>query len=186
MLYSNYIDINDISSIIENMDPIDQRTYINLYKNYNLLHKNYDFDSIINIKDNIDIKEKLNNLEDKVYTVNSKILSEKERIVLELKNIERFLTKNTKIKNDELPIELLEKTFNELEELNRILEQIGTDDPKMINYFKKRISILQASIGINIKFFVPALETFEEKVNILISDDRKKGSKDEKIKIGKR
>lgn len=177
MLSNHYIDMDDILSVIEKMNPINQRTYINLYKNYNLIHKNYQFNSI---KDEKEIQEKLNALEDKVYTVNGKVLSPKERVVLELKNIARCLNEN-----NQLPEELLERVFHELEELNRILKRVGLTDPKMIEYFKKRISILQASMGMNVKFFGLSLEIFEEQIEMLSSDEKvlnKKNSSDETFK----
>ena len=40
----------------------------------------------------------------------------------------------------------------------------GLVDDNIIKYFKKRISILQAYLGMNIKFFNEALEVFDEQI----------------------
>ena len=39
-------------------------------------------------------------------------------------------------------------------------------DNDMIKYFKKKISLLQAYLGMNIKFYNEALEAFDEQVLI--------------------
>ena len=82
---------------IEKLDIDEQQLYMNLYKNYDLLYKNYGLKvQKINTLDFVDFdtKRKLSKLEDKIYTVNGKVLTQKERIMLELKNILRFLSKN--------------------------------------------------------------------------------------------
>ena len=90
---------------------------------------------------------------------------------MELKNIKRNLNKKINLEDD-----LSTKAFNQLEtnaryelkELSKLLKEVGTTNPQMVNYFKKRISVLQASLGISIKFFNASIETFEEKINILL------------------
>lgn len=159
----NYVDVNKMSSIIKNMDPAKQKLYMNLYKNYNLLYNNYNLkEQKINSLDAIDpeTKRKMSELENKIYTVNGKVLTQKERVILELKNILRFISKN----EVRVPNNVKDIVSKELTELDLMMEKNGLLDNDIIKYFKKRISILQAYLDMNIKFFNEALEVFDEQI----------------------
>lgn len=159
----NYVDVNTMSGIIKNMDTEKQQLYMNLYKNYNLLYNNYNLkEQKINSLDVVDseTKRKISELENKIYTVNGKVLTQKERVILELKNIFRFLSKN----GDRVPDKVKTIVSKELTELDSMIKKNGLFDNDIIKYLKKRISILQAYLGMNIKFFNEALEVFDEQI----------------------
>ena len=167
----NYVDVDSMSNVIMDMDVDKQQLYMNLYKNYNLLCENYNLEENgINSCDGIDYntKRKIDELEDKVYTINGEVLTQKERVLLELKNIFRFVLKNS----DRIPNETSVFISNELSELDSIMQKKGLVDSDIIKYFKKRISILQAYLGMNIKFFNEALEVFNEQM--LVTKIRKR------------
>lgn len=90
------------------MDLGTQQLYINLYKNYNLKEQKI---TSLDVVDN------------KVYTVNDRKLTQKGRIILELSQLDSMMKKNDLV------------------------------DSNIIDYLKKCISILQAYLWMNIKFF---------------------------------
>ena len=159
----NYVDSNYMTSIIKNASLEDQRLYMNLYKTYDLLARNYNLKpQIIDSLDLIDEKTKaeLRKIEDRIYTINNETLTSKERIALELKNIVGFINRN----GDRIPKEIKQKVLNELEELKAVSKRNDIANKDMIMYFKKRITILQAYLGMNIKFFSAAIEVFDEQI----------------------
>ncbi len=162
---NEYVDTNYMTNIIKDMDSDQQRLYMNLYKIYNLLNKNYNLkEQRVNSLDPIELsaKRKINEQEDRIYTINDKQLTQKERITLELKNILRYINKN----GERISSSTKKRVLDELNELNTISKRNENNmtNQDMINYFKKRISILQAYLGMNIKFFNAALEVFDEQI----------------------
>lgn len=146
-----YIDFDFIES------PEDTIKLNNLYKNYEMIYKN--FASKENVYPTKDKKviAKLYELEDKIYTIGKRKLSDKERIILEIKRIENYIKKNKDIEP-----KILKKTKNELEHLINLVNQNCLENDDFIYYFKSKISIIQAYLGLNITFFVAALETYED------------------------
>lgn len=165
-----YISANMMAEILKKTDLEQQQLYMNLYEIYMLLAQNYNQDynlkepqknSIDSISlDSIDNKIKLSELENKIYTVNGKVLTQRERIIVELKNIHRFINKNS----NRIPSTTQAIVSSKLKELNSIIEKNELTDNEIIKYFKKSISILQAYLGIKIKFFNEAVEAFDELV----------------------
>lgn len=162
------VDENVMLAIIKDIDNDNQQLYMNLYKIYKLFYVNY------NLKES-NTQKKLNELEDKIYTINGQVLTQKERIILELKNIYKFIQKN----DNKISSITKQTIYNELNSLNNILRKNIQFDNDMIKYFKKKISLLQAYLGMNIKFYNEALELFDEKILIA------KINKDAKLKLNK-
>ena len=121
---------------------------IKLYR----LYKIYDLISKVSEKNGKDVIEKL---EDSIYTVDNKVIEDKERISLELSNISDAL-KN--VENDKLRNEI---SF-ELNKLKNEFEELDLSDKSVLLYFKKNISILQSSLGIKNTFLLAACEAFLE------------------------
>ena len=161
----NYLDENSMVAIMKSMSPEKQQLYMNLYKIYRIFYANYNLkDQKINSLDRIepDTQRKLSELEDKIYTINGQVLTQRERIILELKNIYKFIQKN----DNKIPTTNKQIVYNELKSLNIMLRKNISLDNDMIKYFKKKISLLQAYLGMNIKFYNEALEAFDEQVLI--------------------
>lgn len=169
-----YVDTDYMVSIMKGLTPEQQKLYMNLYKNYILFYSNYGLPKqTIDSLDPIDMgtKKKIRKLEDKVYTINGIVLTEKERIVLELKNISRFVEKNGSSISEETKSIVL----TEMQVLNSTIAEKGYLDNDMINYLKKSISILHAYLGMKIKFFNAALEAFDDQILMSRVNTNKKG-----------
>ena len=155
-----------IIKIIKESSEDEKILYKNLYDNYNLIYKNYD---INNLPENINYDSKiidskakleLEKLEDRVYTVNGRVLSQKERIAIELKNILRFINDNESNIDKKLCLALMK----ELKLLMSLKTKIDLEDPTVIKYMKKHISIIQSYLGLKIKFFNAAIEALYDQI----------------------
>lgn len=154
--------LNEVADLINSMERNDQKISINLYRNYSLINKKYDLGLTVGKTSyciNQGAMRKLNKLEDRIYTINGKVLTQQERIILELKNILKFLSRNKNIPN-----EIRNSIYREIDELYSIIKSTGLSSSEIIKYIKKRISIMQATLGIKIKFFNAALDVFIEKM----------------------
>lgn len=160
-----YIDTKKMSNLLKELEVKEQKKYINLYKYYDLINNKYNIKSDIDMDNNYNYYGDLEKLEDKVYTINRKLLSDDERIILEIKSIASYLEKNI----DKLPSDLVSYVFEELKELNELIHDGELKNSNMIDYFKKQISLLQASLGLKIKFYNAALEVFDEQIKLLMA-----------------
>lgn len=102
----------------------------------------------------------LSKCEDVIYTINGKKIPEIKRIELEVSKISKKLNdnkQNTKINND-------------ISEIKKILKNISLDDKNIVEYVKKKISVMQAMLGINNTFLEESYKVFlEEYRSIIIS-----------------
>ena len=112
-------------------------------------------------------ENKLLQLENKIYTINGKTMTEKEKIIFETNRIYKVLEK----KELNISLEDRENILFDLETINNLLEKYNNIlDDLTIKYLKKKISILQATVGIENNFFKATHEAFLEKYrNIYIS-----------------
>lgn len=114
---------------------------VRLYSNYNLVNEitngNYE-------------QEIIKKYEDYIYTINDLVLSDKARIILELKNIRKKLSNN----KDIIP-EWQEQIENDLFHIENLLNY-----DKYTNYIKEQLSIIQTLLGLKITFFNSAYELF--------------------------
>lgn len=161
-----YIDAKKMSYLLMNMDMKEKNIYINLFKYYTLINNKYR-GKVREELDSYNYYNDLDKLEDKVYTINRNVLSDEERIILELNRIFRFLEINI----NKIPSELAKYVFDELKELTGLISEEELKSPEMVIYFKKKISLLQAALGLRINFFNAASEVFKERVELLIAKD---------------
>lgn len=137
------IDINIIKEYLaEENDRIRLKSFLRLYSNYSKLAKFSD--------------EELENFENKIYTMDGKALSDKERIKKEIVTIKSSIKKNS---NTEI-----------VNYVNRILSNIDLilnyDDDVFngyIPYLKKCICEIQSVLNSDITFYRSSCELFEEK-----------------------
>ncbi len=127
---------------------------LNLYKIYELCRKI----SNGNLKRNKDL---LDEVEDKIYTINGKVLSQQERIALEIKRVYKVCSgiKDEKIKN---------AFINQLKDIVGIID-FNFDDPKFKSEFnqdelyyiaKQTLSVAQAKLDMPISFLYSASTVF--------------------------
>lgn len=117
----------------------------NLYKTYELVNKATNGKYYQN-------KQKIERYENYIYTFNDKVLSNKDRIELELKRI----TKKNKSNK-----ESSQEQKNEIEKEIKKLNNLKYND-NYTNYIKRKISILHAKLGIENTFLGAAYEAFVE------------------------
>ena len=118
----------------------DNEYILNLYRIYELCSK-------ATGEDVLEHKKLLNSLEDKIYTVKGKTMSQESRIIYETKKI-----LNKPITDKKL-----------LEERNRLLTSLvdlDLNDEKSVNSIKNKIVVLEAKINLPINFFYNACSSF--------------------------
>lgn len=144
------IDINVIKDYLANSkDEIELKCFLRLYSNYSKIN-GFSF-------------QELNNLEDETYTIEGKILSNKERISKEIVIIKSKLNKcrNTKI---------FEYASEKLQEIEAVLSHDENVFKEYVPYLKKTISELQAILDLNICFYNDSYKGFKEKYNALLEE----------------
>lgn len=116
-----------------------------LHKTY-LLVSNYANGDIFSNRENID------KLEDKIYTVNGKVLSDEDRVKLEFSRIMKKVKETNLIKQKEVSfyIELLDSLF-----------KVNLSDD-VILYIKKIISLLQVMLDMPNSFLYASVLVFKE------------------------
>lgn len=119
------------------------------------LYRLYKIYNLINIVLQKTGRASVEKLEDAIYTVDNKVLSDKDRIVLELSNITDQLN-NINDGNLRNEVDL------KLNTLKNELEELDLSDKTVLLYFKKNISLLQAKLGIENTFLLAAFEAFLE------------------------
>lgn len=152
--------------VLNNMiNEYDDSAYIKrLYDIYNLTSKlvDNDFDNG---------KKLLNQLEDEIYQIGDNILSNQERLSIELKNIIRVNENNNDLskknlieKKIENILELMDEVFDKNIDENYIMDSLKTkiDEVKENAIFnmKKKISIMESELNIPITFFYAASTAF--------------------------
>ncbi len=117
------------------------------------LYKIYELCSKITNNNILKRKKILDSLEDKIYTINGKVLSQKERVALELKRIIKEFSKcqNEKVKND---------IAAELNALIIFMDSNESDTKKYYAILKQKIAVIEAKLNININFFYAASMAF--------------------------
>lgn len=118
-----------------------------LYKTYNVVK--------YVLEKNKEGKQIISKLEDSIYTVDNVILEDKERIKIELSNISDILDGL----DDE---ELKQKTYSDFNKLKAEFEELDLSDSSILFYIKKKISILQAIIGVKNTFLLASYDAFLE------------------------
>lgn len=122
---------------------------IKLYKNYKKL---YDYTK----GDIINNQNKINALEDEIYTINNQILSEFDRIKLEVIKIQN---KYQSCSNSQKAL-----AYNYIKQiLNIINDKEFVNNPESILYVKKIITTIQLILDMNITFLYTAYLFFTEK-----------------------
>lgn len=116
-----------------------------LYKTFNLVN------SITNgqIEEN---KIQLRQFENKIYNINGVVFSESEKLKFSLDTVCDALKKMNKENNQH------DSLYTEIE----TIKELDLRDDKNIGYAKKKISIMQAKLGLNNTFFYEACQAFEE------------------------
>ena len=119
------------------------------------LYRLYKIYNLINIVLEKNGRASVEKLEDAIYTVDNKVLSDKDRIVLELSNLSDQLINinDNRLRQD---IDL------KLNTLNNELDELDLSDKAVLLYFKKNISLLQAKLGMENTFLLAAFESFLE------------------------
>lgn len=133
-------------------------------KMYNL--EFYDYNNDFYKKDLFDLRNKVEKvfkndvlddellkLEDRVYTIDNRILNDKERINIEMKKLEKLVDKNNS--------SYITDIYNQLK---FILKQKDWDNPRIIKYLKESILALQIITKSNITFY-SVLDSLYEKEN---------------------
>ena len=140
-VFFNYLKNTNFSS--------DEMTYlIRLYKMYSLTEK------IVESKG----ENALRYYEKKIYTINGKIMSDIKRIQLEIYSINKTL--DSKICSGTLDDKTIDFIKEVIEELNQLLLSKDDLDKALIDYMKKKISVIQAKLGLNNTFFNATREAF--------------------------
>lgn len=116
-----------------------------LYKTYLLVFNYVKGDITLN-------KENIDKLEDRIYTVNGKVLSDEDRIKLEFSRIMKKVKDINLIKQKEV------SSYIEL--LNSLLKDNLSDD--VVIYIKKIISLLQVMLDMPNSFLYASLLVFKE------------------------
>lgn len=127
---------------------ISKKSVVELYR----LYKVYNLIKLVLEKNG---KESIEKLEDEIYTIDNKVLNDKERIVLELSNItDKLNNVSDNILKNEINITL--------DKLKLELEELDLSDKTVLFYFKKNISLLQAKLGVENTFLLATYESFLE------------------------
>lgn len=122
---------------------------IKLYKNYKKL---YDYTK----GDIINNQNKINALEDEIYTINNQILSEFDRIKLEVIKIQN---KYQSCSNSQKAL-----AYNYIKQIYNIInDKEFVNNPESILYVKKIITTIQLIFDMNITFLYTAYLFFTEK-----------------------
>ena len=122
---------------------------IKLYKNYKSL---YDYTK----GDIINNQKKINALEDEIYTINNQILSEFDRIKLEVIKIQN---KYQSCSNSQKAL-----AYNYIKQIYNIInDKEFVNNPESILYVKKIITTIQLIFDMNITFLYTAYLFFTEK-----------------------
>lgn len=162
----NKIDIDKkvLLNCIKNSDlnVSDLACYSNLYQNYNfiltLLEKNND-----NFKVLVDY-------ENKIYTINGKVMTEEQKIDYEFNRIDK---KMYEIKENLVSSEY-EIIYKDILVLKRIYDEyLKNKDRTTLHYIKKSISLLQARMGLKNYFLISAYDVFLEKYMDVYLNEKK-------------
>ena len=155
------INSNNISELLKT-EQID-KSNINLYETYLFLLK---YCELENKNQDISLKKLMNSLENKIYTVGNRTLTDKERILFELNKIEKKLKDDTiKTDNKEYWLSQIQSLKNFIYPTNSKIEEI---DISIINYLKKEITKIQSALGLKNTFFNALNELFEDNINLKI------------------
>lgn len=165
-----FVDDN-ISNILSKLSSDELRTFVNLYKNYALIDSKYEFSKNALLNDNIidgkllltnnpNLKQELKLLENKIYTVNNRCIPNNERVLLELGNILKVLKKQN------YSTDVLYNLKNEeLHQLQILIENDKLNNEEILEFCKKKIVIMQATLGMKITFFYEGIIVFFEMLN---------------------
>ncbi len=149
--------------VVESM--INESSYLEgLYNVFDMTYKLIDGD----IEGNTDL---LKRLENDVYTVNSKLLSDQERLAIEMRKIINVNEKNPNLKNKvviekklanflELMDEIFDKNIDENYIMEAFKEKYNVAKKDAIFSIKKKIAIIESELGIPINFFEAASFAF--------------------------
>ncbi len=113
----------------------------------------------------------LKKLEDEIFTIDNNVLSEQERLSVELKKIIRYNEKNTNEKNKTIIskrinniLEVMDEVFDNSLDDNYIIEivkeRLNIVRDEAIFSMKKKIAIIEAELNIPICFFEAASISF--------------------------
>lgn len=136
----------------KSLETPDNTSFIRLYKMYVLTEK-------IIEKDPINANKILEEYEEKVYTIGDKKIPKIKRIELEIKRISKYIEKN-----DSITLEQIKSMTFELNKIKDMLKQIDEleIDNSLLEYIKKRISVMQAALGLNNTFLKETHDVFIE------------------------
>lgn len=120
------------------------------------LYKIYEICNKVTNKNILKNKKSIDRLEDKIYTVNGKELSNKERVVLELKKIIKEFSKCQKdiVKND---------VAAELNALIIYMDNNQQESNKYYEVIKQKIAVIEAKLYIPISFLYAGAVAFLDK-----------------------
>ena len=152
-LIKNYMYNNNLISSEEKL------LFASLFNFYKKVNKLYSFNTV---------REELKNYENKIYNIDDKMLTEEEKIRLEIERIKRAKVSSPKVKC------IVDETIKEIEEL---LNNKLYFSESIVEYIKKKIVELQILLKINITFFQAAYDLFEGKYNNLNITEYDKKSK---------
>ena len=169
------IDENVLKNMISESN--DNEYILELYNIYNITSRvvDYDFDNG---------KKILNKYEDDIYTIDGKLLTNQERLSLELKKIIRVNMNNTNLKSKEIVdrkiqnlLEIMDEVFDKNIDDNFILEIVKekldfAKDEAIFN-MKRKISIIEAELNIPINFFYAASIAFIDIYKKYLKDYKK-------------
>ena len=145
-----------------NSSTTELRCITNLYKSYVSIDKLID-------GENEENKRKLSEYENKIYMVDGNKLTEIQKIQLEINRIDRVLSEN----KGSISRTGVERINEELDILRKLLVDYSKDSDNLtLDYIKKKISILQAILGIKNNFLLATYQAFIEKyMNICIEQN---------------
>ena len=169
------IDENVLKNMISESN--DNEYILKLYNIYNITSRvvDYDFDNG---------KKILNKYEDDIYTIDGKLLTNQERLSLELKKIIRVNMNNTNLKSKEIVdrkiqnlLEIMDEVFDKNIDDNFILEivkeKLDFAKDEAIFFFFLKISIIEAELNIPINFFYAASIAFIDIYKKYLKDYKK-------------
>ncbi len=144
---------------------ISESSYLEvLYNVFDMTYKLIDGD----IEGNVELLKKLEN---DIYTVDHKVLSDQERLAIEIRKIINVNEKNPDLKNKvviekklanflELMDEIFDKNIDENYILEAFKEKFNVAKKDAIFSIKKKIAIIESELGIPINFFEAASFAF--------------------------
>ena len=136
------IDINIIKGYLaEENNKIKLKSFLRLYSNYSKLSKFSD--------------EELENFENKIYTMDDKVLPDKERIKKEIVTIKSNIKKSSNT-------EVVNYVNSILSNIDLILDYDDDVFNGYIPYLKKCICEIQTVLNLDITFYKSSCELFEE------------------------